>query len=430
MPYQNAVEFQLHYNDIHSESIMAELITVLAAPLYLILIGWELWVDKRRGTGFYRLNDAIASMSLGVISRTHRLVVFAVGTYIFTQVLPTAGDQFWRDNLWLAWLVAFIGYDLTYYWNHRLNHEINCLWAGHVVHHQSEDYNLTTALRQSSGGVFDWIFSIPLYLTGIPADIIIASAGLNLIYQFWVHTQHINRLGWMEKWFVTPSHHRVHHAQNPLYWDKNYGGVLIVWDKLFNTFQAERDDTPIIYGVSRPLNTMNPLKANLQVWWYLLRDALYCKSLWDKCRIWFMPTGWRPADMEARIPIAKTDLASFQKFNPEVAGNIKIYALFQFTAAFLLGFSFIFMFSNETRLITLLAAWLFVTLPLISTGHLLDGGSAQWELVRLGLSALIFGLCINQLPGAPYSQWFAGGYLLLNLGALVLLMKPTAPQTT
>lgn len=405
-----------------------ELITVLAAPLYLVLIIWELWVDKRRGTGHYRLNDAIASMSLGVISRTHRLVIFAVGTYIFTEILPTADGQFWRDNLWLAWLVAFIGYDLTYYWNHRLNHEINCLWAGHVVHHQSEDYNLTTALRQSSGGVFDWIFSIPLYLTGIPADIIIASAGLNLIYQFWVHTQHIDRLGWMERWFVTPSHHRVHHAQNPLYWDKNYGGVLIIWDKLFNSFQAEREDTPIIYGVSRPLKTMNPLKANLQVWWYLLRDALHTKRWRDKLRIWFMPTGWRPEDVEQRIPIAKSDLNSFEKFDPQVPPAIKQYTLFQFVSGFLLGFAFIFLFADEVNLWTVAGAWLFVTLPLISAGHLLDGGAPHWEVARYCLSLLAFAGCYAYLPQAEYTRWMAGIYLLLNLPMFVLLFRQPAAQ--
>ncbi len=409
---------------------MAELITVLAAPLYLVLILWELWVDKRRGTGFYRLNDAIASMSLGVISRTHRLVIFALGTFLLTEWLPTADGTFWQDNLWFAWLVAFIGYDLTYYWNHRLNHEINCLWAGHVVHHQSEDYNLTTALRQTSGGVFDWIFAIPLYMTGLPAEIIVASAGLNLIYQFWVHTQHIDRLGWMERFFVTPSHHRVHHAQNPLYWDKNYGGVLILWDKLFNTFQAERDDTPIIYGVSRPLNTMNPLKANLQVWWYLLRDAIYCKSWWDKLRIWFMPTGWRPADMEERLPIVKSNLDAFQKFNPPATFTTKIYTLFQFTAGFVLGFSFIFTFANESNVWVLLVGWLFVTLPLISAGHLLDGGSSHWELLRIAVSIAGFALFYQSFPEAQLTSWLFGIYLLFNLPMLVLLFKQPAAQTT
>lgn len=408
---------------------MAELITVLAAPLYLVLIGWELWVDKKRGTGHYRLNDAIASMSLGVISRTHRLVVFAFGTYVLTTYLPTAGSQFWQDNLWLTWLVAFIGYDLTYYWNHRLNHEINCLWAGHVVHHQSEDYNLTTALRQTSGGVFDWIFAIPLYMTGIPADIIVASAGLNLVYQFWVHTQHIDRLGWMEKWFVTPSHHRVHHAQNPLYWDRNYGGFLIVWDKLFNTFQEERADTPIIYGVSRPLNTMNPLKANLQVWWYLLRDAIHCQRLSDKFRIWFMPTGWRPADMEARLPIAKSDLENFQKFNPTVDKGTQIYALVLFIGGLILGFSFIFSFANEAKLWILLVGWLFVSLPLISAGHLLDGGHYGWELLRLGLSLLGFAIFYPYLPGGGLTLGLFGAYLLLNLPLLALLIPRSGAQT-
>lgn len=405
---------------------MASLITVLAAPFYLLLIGIELWVDKKRGTGYYRINDAFGSMSLGIISRTHRLVLFAFGAYILSEFIPTLTAINWQDNLLLAWVVAFVGYDLTYYWSHRFGHEINCLWAGHVVHHQSEDYNLTTALRQTSGGFFDWIFSIPLYMLGIPVDIIIASAGFNLIYQFWVHTQHINKLGWMEKWFVTPSHHRVHHAQNPIYWDKNYGGVWIIWDKLFGTFQPEREDTPIIYGVSRPLRTMNPLKANLQVWWYLLRDAIHCKSWWDKVRIWFMPTGWRPADMEATLPIAKSDMDHFEKYDPAINDKTKFYALFQLAAGMVLGIYFIFHFAELAFWLKLLG-WLFVTLPLISAGYLLDGGNPRWEIARFALSCVGFLACLSLMSAS--SLYLMGGYLLLNAPMLMLLSQTPVPQS-
>ncbi|MDN3638406.1 sterol desaturase family protein [Simiduia curdlanivorans] len=404
---------------------MAQLITVLAAPFYLILIALELWVDKKRGTQFYRLNDAIASMSLGVISRTHRLILFALGAYLMAEWLPKSELIPWQDYPVLTWLVAFIGYDLIYYWNHRLNHEINCLWAGHVVHHQSEDYNLSTALRQTSGGFFDWIFAIPLYLIGIPADIIVASAGFNLLYQFWVHTQHIDKCGWMEKWFVTPSHHRVHHAQNPLYWDRNYGGVFIIWDKMFGSFQAERKDTPIIYGVSRALHTMNPLRANLQVWWYLLRDAIYCNSVWDKIRIWFMPTGWRPVDMESKLPFAKPDLDNFTKYNPPVDKVMQAYAMFQFSAGLITGFYFIFHFADLAIGLKLLG-WLFVTLPLISTGHLLDQGSLRWELLRYSLTVIGFALCWQLL--SLTTTLIFGSYLALNLPLLMLLLKNRATK--
>lgn len=399
---------------------MAHLITVLAAPLYLVLIALELWIDRKRGTHYYRLNDAIASMSLGVISRTHRLIIFAVGAYVVSHWLPKMTLVNWEQHQILAWVIAFIGYDLTYYWNHRINHEINCLWAGHVVHHQSEDYNLSTALRQTSGGFFDWIFAIPLYMTGIPIDIIVACAGFNLLYQFWVHTQHIDKCGWMEKWFVTPSHHRVHHAQNPLYWDRNYGGVFIIWDKIFNSFQEERKDTPIIYGVSRALHTMNPLKANLQVWWHLLRDAIHCNSIWDKFRIWFMPTGWRPAGMEDKFPFVKPNLDSFEKYNPPIDKSMQAYALFQFSAGLITGFYFIFHFANLDIELKLLG-WLFVTLPLISTGYLLDRGSLRWEILRYAVSVVGFALCWRLLSMS--SALIFGIYLALNLPLLTLLLK-------
>lgn len=402
---------------------MAQWITVLAAPFYLILIALELWVDKKRGTHYYRLNDAFGSISLGIISRTHRLVLFAFGAYVVSEFIPKLTAIDWQQHTLLAWIIAFVGYDLTYYWSHRFGHEINCLWAGHVVHHQSEDYNLSTALRQTSGGFFDWIFAIPLYMTGLPADIIVASAGFNLIYQFWVHTQHIHKLGFMEKFMVTPSHHRVHHAQNPIYWDRNYGGVFIIWDKLFGSFQEERADTPIIYGVSRPLHTLNPLKANLQVWWYLLRDAIHCKSWWDKLRIWFMPTGWRPADVEARIAIGKADLEHFRKYDPETSPGLRYYAFYQLAAGMLLGIYFIFHFA-ELSLTLKLLGWLFVTLPLISAGHLLDGGNVKWEWARLVVSVLGCAVCWSLM--SPTTVAFFGIYLLVNIALLPLLRQPVA----
>ncbi len=158
--------------------------------------------------------------------------------------------------------MAFVVYDFCYYWLHRLGHERNILWAAHSVHHQSEEYNLSTALRQTSTGfLLSWIFYLPLAVLGVPLAVFITVAALNLLYQFWVHTRHIPKLGWYEGFFVTPSNHRAHHAQNPLYMDRNYGGVFILWDRLFGTFQQEDDAEPPVFGVTRPLASWNPLWA-------------------------------------------------------------------------------------------------------------------------------------------------------------------------
>jgi len=204
-------------------------------------------------------------------------------------------------------------YDFCYYWLHRLGHERTILWAAHVAHHQSEDYNLTSALRQTSTGfLFGWIFYIPMYLLGIPAEVVVTVGALNLIYQFWVHTQHIGKLGWYEWIFVTPSNHRVHHAQNDIYLDRNYGGLFIIWDRLFGTYQEELDAEPVVYGIRGPLQSWNPVRALTHIYCDMAQDCWRTRRWRDKLKIWFARTGWRPADVAQRYPREKTDLARFR----------------------------------------------------------------------------------------------------------------------
>jgi len=232
------------------------------------------------------------------------------------------------------WALAAVAWDFCYYWFHRFSHEISILWAAHAVHHQSEDYNLSTALRQTSTGfLFGWIFYLPLFVAGFPLEVLVTVNAVNLIYQFWVHTQLIGKLGPLESVLMTPSHHRVHHAQNERYIDKNYGGMFIVWDRLFGTYEPESDDEPVIFGVRKPLANWNPFWANLQVYDYLLFDARKTKRWRDKLGIWFRRTGWRPADVQASYPKARADLAHFEKFDPAVAPGVRRYAVAQFCVA-------------------------------------------------------------------------------------------------
>ena len=299
-----------------------------AIPVFFLLIAIELILEKYRQTHYYRINDAINSLSAGVLSRMADLIKALIPLTLYVFVFENfAIFQF--DDSFLLWVLAFVLYDFCYYWNHRLGHEMSLLWAAHVVHHSSEEYNLTTALRQSSSSIFSWIFYLPLALLGIEPLLLVAVGSLNLIYQFWVHTRHVPKLGWFEWIFVTPSNHRVHHAQNRLYIDRNYGGVFIIWDRLFGTFQEELDSEPVVFGIRSALKSWNPLYANVQVYLQLCSDSWHTRRWQDKLRVWFGRTGWRPADVMAMYPLVKTDLSQFEKFDVQISTLSKVYCLLQ-----------------------------------------------------------------------------------------------------
>jgi hypothetical protein len=183
--------------------------------------------------------------------------------------------------------------------------------------------------------LFGWIFYLPLFVIGFPLEVLLTVGAINLIYQFWVHTQLVRRLGILDRILITPSNHRVHHAQNERYIDKNYGGIFILWDRLFGTFAEERDDEPVIFGVRKPLANWNPFWANFQVYDYLLYDAIRTRRWRDKLGIWFRRTGWRPADMEAAHPKVHADLTHFKKFDPQIGTGMRRYVMFQFIVAIL-----------------------------------------------------------------------------------------------
>ncbi|NIB40149.1 sterol desaturase family protein [Pseudomaricurvus alkylphenolicus] len=361
---------------------MKDLILMAAIPGFLLLMALELWWDRRRGLGLYRLNDAFGSLTLGMMSRTTKLMLLSLGALFMDRVLPEARLMQWPAGSVWTWVFTFVAYDFLYYWYHRMGHTINILWAGHSIHHQSEDYNLSTALRQTSTGIWDWVFYAPLLVLGVPVDVFLACAALNLIYQFWVHTQVVDKLGWMEWVMVTPSNHRVHHGQNPEYIDKNHGGVFIVWDRMFGSFQPELEGVEIIYGVSRPLRSLNPVRANLQVWASLAADAWHTRSWWDKLRIWFMPTGWRPADVVDAYPIASSDLQAFEKFDPPCDVKTRFYTLFQLAAGVPLLVYFMLHFDGLSYGMLLLG-FAMVTLPLVTTSWMLEGRGRFWEWRRL-----------------------------------------------
>ena len=310
----------------------------LAIPFFVLALLAELVIDRVRGTGHFRTNDALNSLSAGVISTTTGYFTRLVQGVIWALVLTNFALFQWDLALFdlsprgvALWALSLVAFDFCYYWAHRFGHEISILWAAHAVHHQSEDYNLSTALRQTSTGfIFGWIFYLPLFLLGMPLEVFVTVNALDLIYQFWVHTQQIRRLGWMERIFVTPSNHRVHHAQNEIYIDRNYGGILIIWDRMFGTYQEELDEEPVTFGVRKPLQSWNPFWANLQVYAYLWFDAVRTKRWQDKIGIWFRRTGWRPADVEARYPKRNSTPETFHKFDPPLSPGMTRYLVVQY----------------------------------------------------------------------------------------------------
>lgn len=400
-------------------------VILFAIPFFLLLIILELVVDVRRKTGYYRVNDAITSLSIGILSRmmtiAHQLIPFTVYAIVYDYIavfsLPERG--------WV-WVMAFVVYDFFYYWKHRMGHEISLLWAAHVVHHSSEDYNLTTALRQTSGALFTWLFFLPLAVLGIEPAMLITVAALNLVYQFWVHTQHISRLGWLEYVFVTPSNHRVHHAQNRIYIDKNYGGVFIIWDRLFGTFVDEDPDNPPVFGIRGALKSFNPVRANFQVYAQLCRDSYYTKSWRDKVRVWLGRTGWRPDDVAARFPADKQPLSAFEKFNPAVSVWLSRYSLLQHMS--LLSVTLYLLLS--LNVLTALQQAVLVAVVLVTSLQI--GFVLQQIKLAIALEAPRLLSIPMVLVAASFSYTMvlvASGFAFVSLAMLALAVRQAFPST-
>ena len=295
-------------------------IIVLATPIFFLLIGVEFLVGWKRGRNTYRLNDALSSIALGIMSQLVGVLTTLMALGIYSIVFARASLwQLSEKSPWV-WLAGLVFYDFCYYWHHRVGHTVALFWAAHVVHHQSEDYNLSTALRQtSSGWIGGWLFYLPMAVLGFPPLVFAVVGLIDLLYQYWVHTQQIGRLGWFDRWFCAPSNHRVHHAVNDRYLDRNYGGILIVWDRLFGSFEPEDDAEPCIYGTRGPLRSWNPVWANLHNYRDMALDAWRAANWGDKLRVWFKHPGWRPADVAARWPKPAFDIRKVTRYDPPLS---------------------------------------------------------------------------------------------------------------
>ena len=306
---------------------------LLAVPFFLAALLVELVWGVVRGRNTYRFADTINSLSMGMLSRLRGFLFLGIGGTAWSLAADASTIPRWPLDAAWAWIVAFVAYDFCYYWSHRLGHEVNLLWASHVAHHQSEEYNLSTALRQTATGLLTFVFYVPMFFAGVPAEMVVTVGSLNLIYQFWVHTRHLPKLGPMEWFFVTPSNHRVHHAQNDRYLDRNYGGVFILWDRAFGTWQEELDEDPPVYGIRHALHSWNPLWANLHVYRDCLVDSVRTRHWRDKVGVWLKGPAWRPADLAAADPRPAFSPETFERYEPETSAAVRAWVLVQFLLA-------------------------------------------------------------------------------------------------
>jgi alkylglycerol monooxygenase len=313
-------------------------ILLIAMPAFFVLVMLEKFWGIWKGKDTVPLNDMISSLSSGITNATKDVLGLSV-VVISYELLYRKFGFFQMEATWLVYVLAFIALDFAGYWTHRISHEYNLFWNNHIIHHSSEEFNLACALRQSISSIVKIfaIFLIPAAIFGVPPEVIAIVAPLHLFAQFWYHTRHIGKMGFLENIIVTPSHHRVHHAINPEYLDKNYGQIFIFWDKWFGTYQAETPDIPAVYGVTRPVHTWNPIKINFMHLWLLIKDAWRAKKWADKLKIWFMPLGWRPADVEKKYPVNKIqDVFRFEKYNPALSKGMLIWSFFQLIMLLLL----------------------------------------------------------------------------------------------
>ncbi|MEX0963700.1 MAG: sterol desaturase family protein [Pseudohongiellaceae bacterium] len=355
-----------------------------AVPFFFLLIVVELAYGVMRGKNTYRLNDSINSISMGSLSRLQGLVILGFSASIY-EIIVTRYQlaQLPDDALWV-WVSCFVLYDFAYYWKHRLGHEVALFWGSHVAHHQSEDYNLSTALRQTSIDFYGFLFYLPFFFLGFPAEILFTVVSLNLIYQFWVHTEHVPKLGPVEWLFVTPSNHRVHHARNKVYIDRNYGGVFIIWDRIFGSFQDELEAEPVVFGLRKPLNSWNPLWANIHVYWRLILDFLALRGMKNKLSLLFKAPGWRAESQQSHCKLGQESIDLSTRYDPQISRFNQIYTLIQFLLSVLLSLAVLLAAASMSYML-LSVAVIFLFFSFFVHGAALEGKeqALTFEILRL-----------------------------------------------
>ncbi len=405
-----------------------------AIPGFVLLIILESLVAKFLGMQVNRPMDTISSLCSGMTNTLKSLLGLSIVIISYKWMVGHIA-LFQIESSVTLYILAFIGLDFAGYWSHRFNHTINIMWNRHVIHHSSEEFNLACALRQTISsfvGVYFFLY-VPLALIGVPAQVIAITSPLHLFAQFWYHTRVINKMGFLEHIIVTPSHHRVHHAINPIYIDKNFSEIFIIWDKWFGTFQEELAEEPPVYGILKQANTWNPFIINFMHVWGLAKDAWRTTHWVDKLKIWFMPTGWRPDDVRERYPIAIVDdVHNRKKYDTPASIQLQIWSWFQLVFHNVLIY---YILSNiadfEFTHIAMYVSFLFISIFAFTT--VMDKHSLALPAEFL---KLVFGIFVMTYLGGwffmdtiiPGATIMMSIYLILSFVLTVYFIKYEEPQ--
>ena len=396
-------------------------VLLLAMPLFLALIIIEKVYGYYKGEDTAPIMDSVSSISSGIINSLKDVLGLSV-TLLSYEWMVTKIALFHQDASILTYLIGFIVIDFYGYWSHRWSHQINFFWNKHAIHHSSEEFNLSCALRQSVSSfvnLFTFLL-IPAALLGVPAKVIAITLPIHLFLQFWYHTKHIKKMGILEQILVTPSHHRVHHAINPEYIDKNHSQIFIFWDKLFGTYQEELDTVPPVFGITRPAQTWNPFRINFQHLWLLICDAWRAENWKDKLTIWFKPTGWRPENFEEKYPVTKiSNVYSFDKYGTRYSKKLMYWSVVQlFVTLGLVSYLYLSIARIDIQHIFVYGTFIFISV--YSYTELMDTNnySLFWESIRF-----VFGIGIITYFGnwfeidtlIPFGTYLIMGYLTLSL---------------
>ena len=302
---------------------------VASIPLFFILIGIEIVAARVLERRVYRFADSFADLGCGMIEQLLGVLVKSALFAAYLVLYAKARVFDLPENSWAVFALCFLGVDFLYYWFHRLSHEIGAFWAAHSVHHQSEEYNLSVALRQGAfQGFISWVFYLPLAVLGFAPATFLTCSALNTLYQFWIHTRLIGKLGPLEWILNTPSHHRVHHGRNPRYIDRNHAGSLIIWDRMFGTFVPETEEP--VYGVVKPLQSTNPLWANFAGWVDLWSVARRARAFSDRLRPFIEAPGWRPAEQGGPVRPPEVSRPGDEPRDTPTPGGLAAYVFVNF----------------------------------------------------------------------------------------------------
>lgn len=402
-------------------------ILLIAMPAFLFLVLFEKWWGWYKNSEPIRNMDMVSSLSSGITNVTKDVLGLTLSIITYQWLVARVAIVHIQSTF-LVYFVAFIVLDFAGYWVHRWSHHVNIFWNLHIIHHSSEEFNLACALRQSIStlvNIFTFLL-LPAALLGVPAQVIAIVAPLHLFAQFWYHTRHIKKMGFLEKIIVTPSHHRVHHAINKEYLDKNLSQILIIWDKLFGTFQEELPGVAPVYGITRPVQTWNPVKINFQHFWLLMKDAWRTNSWKEKLTLWFKPTGYRPADVAEKYPVYKIeDVYRFDKYAPKASRALQTWSWVQISMM-LLFISYL--FGNIAVINKMDGSYIYVYAAFVFLGvyaytELMDRNSYAifWESIKN-----IFGLAIIYRQG----DWFGASQFIPGISFVLMAYFILATITT